>query len=330
MFGVPLSGGMNQCGLFWFPVSVDNVSMNNMKARSLYPGDFIFDDLLAHCAIVKEAIAFLSPSDLSNDLEGIHLMLVDRSGDDAVIEGDETVTKDKSFYVLENISVFKLPEKPILCRYRMAYDLLEKSDLTIDAFRHILSVTCQGTGSACPTQFSAIFDLTKLTITIYHFQNYDETVKIDLTRELKKKNRMVKLTELFSPKWSFFNERKKTRISEVFYQQLKEQNLESAVDYYKTLKQNAQHRYEFDPWDLDLIGFFCMFNHRLAEALTIFVMNVHEYPDYTYGYFNLGRIYHKLGENKKAIAALQKSLELDSTRSVTQKYLYYVVDSTKN
>ena len=330
MFEVPLAGGINDQGLFWFPPSVNNIPIKEMRDKALYRGDFIFDDLMAKCSNVKEAINFLSKYDLSNTLESVHLMLVDKSGDWAIFEGDDILTKNQNFCVLENISILELPEKHILCRHHMAYNLLEKSDITIDSFRHILSMTCQGTRSYCPTQFSAIFDLTNFKINIYHFQNFTEALIVDIKKEMKKDTKIEKLSELFSTKWSFLNENGKKRISEVFHREIKNHNVDIAIKKYRALEKNAKDKYEFDNWDLDFVGFSCMYNQRFYDALKIFELNLQEYPDYAYGYYNLGRIYHKLGENEKAVNALRKSIELDSTRSVTIKYLNHLLKYQKN
>jgi len=331
ILGIPnIAGGINDQGLFWYPATVYNIEINEMKKRSLYKGDYIFSDLLETCSTVNEAISFLSQYDLSNDLECVHLLIADKSGDWAIIEGDKIITKNQNFYVLENISAFKLPERHILCRHNIAYDLLNKADLTFESFRNILSTTCQGTKSYATTQFSAIIDLKKLTISLYHFQNFTEELKIDIKEELKKNARMETISELFQTKWSFLNERNKIRISEVFYQEYKDHSIDRTIERYSILKKDAQDKYEFDNWDLDFVGFSCMYNQRYHDALKIFQLNVSEYPDYAYGYYNLGRIYHKLGQEENAVKALQKSVDLDSTRSVTKKYLANILKNMQH
>ncbi len=133
------------------------------------------------------------------------MFVVVKTGDAAIIEGDQIIRKRGSYQVVTNFHQSKVKEnrrpcewyKPSCTKYKMAETMLtEHSTASVAHFRDILEATHRNTLGA-RTLYSNIYDLKKGLVYLYYMHNFDKEVIIDLTEELKKGCHYYELPSLF-------------------------------------------------------------------------------------------------------------------------------------
>jgi CubicO group peptidase (beta-lactamase class C family) len=85
----------------------------------------------------------------------------------------------------------------------------------------------------------------------------------------------------------------------------------AAVTQYRELKRTKPTEYTFDERALTQLGSLLLQKDRNADAITIFNLNVDEYPKSASAYDSLAGAYAQDGQKPQAIANYRKSLELD-------------------
>ena len=86
---------------------------------------------------------------------------------------------------------------------------------------------------------------------------------------------------------------------------------DAAVTQYRELKRTNPNGYNFDEGALNRLGYMLLEKGRNADAVTIFKLNVEEYPKSSNVYESLADAYAKDGQKQQAIANYHKSVELD-------------------
>ena len=144
-----------------------------------------------------------------------------------------------------------------------------------------------------------------------------------ITRLIKDKNLIILLNNteyapLHSISKSIINilygkdyELPKKSIAEAVYKKIKEKDIESAIIFYKKMKEKYSKEYLFNPSELNRLGYQLLRNKRVDEAIEIFKLNVQEYPKNSNAYDSLGEAYMEKGEKELAIKNYAKSLELN-------------------
>ena len=139
------------------------------------------------------------------------LLIVDRTGDSAIIEGDHIIRKKNPYQVVTNFYQSRVAYKGIPCewykggclRYQIAENMLRKNrNVSVDYFRDILKATHQNT-LGVQTLYSNIYDLKNGIIHLYYLHNYDHGVIINLKDELKKGHHYYDLPFLFGKKITY-------------------------------------------------------------------------------------------------------------------------------
>jgi CubicO group peptidase (beta-lactamase class C family) len=97
------------------------------------------------------------------------------------------------------------------------------------------------------------------------------------------------------------------RIAETF----DNEGIDAAKTLYYKLKNEAEQDYSFGHWELNRLGYFYMGNREIQKAIEILKFNVELFPDIANTYDSLGEAYMIAGQNEKAIANYEKSVELD-------------------
>ncbi|HEX9614312.1 MAG TPA: serine hydrolase, partial [Bacteroidota bacterium] len=90
-----------------------------------------------------------------------------------------------------------------------------------------------------------------------------------------------------------------------------ENGTDAAVNRYLQLKRASSTEYGFHENELNSLGYILMQNGRLENALTIFKLNVSEYPESWNPYDSLAEAFMNAGNKELAIRNYQKSLELN-------------------
>jgi penicillin V acylase-like amidase (Ntn superfamily) len=189
-------GGMNDQGLVFDYMATQPLEVKNSVQKKRFRGD-LMQKVMRECATVKEALQLLDKYNLQY-FRKFQVMIVDKSGDSAIIEGDVIQRGKGNFQVCTNFYLSQLKKgEDIPCdRYKIATNLLSKNELTVDAFRNILSAVHQE-GDWGGTLYSNIYDVNRGLVYLYHFHNYENVVVINLEEEFKKGNHTVDLPSLF-------------------------------------------------------------------------------------------------------------------------------------
>ncbi|MFC1606682.1 hypothetical protein ACFL47_01825 [Candidatus Latescibacterota bacterium] len=204
-FGVGLpQGGMNVCGLFFDCAATKPCMFTHADERPQYESNPL-EKMIEECATVDEALRMLGEYDLRHMFR-FQVMIADRTGDSAIIEGETIIRRQGDYQVATNFRQSLDEETPYsLDRYTSAVELLNGSDdVTVDLFRSVLDATHQAKGSQ--TQYSNICDLVTGDVYFYLFHNFDVAVSLNLFVELKKGNHSYEIPSLFDETSSAFKE----------------------------------------------------------------------------------------------------------------------------
>ena len=196
-------GGMNDHGLFFDFFATKKLEIKLSNENPKFPGPMI-DTMMAEYATVEEVLDMLSQYNLEW-MSKIQMFIVDKSGDAAIIEGDEVIRKSGSYQVVTNFRLSKIPEDQRPCRwpawscsrYKRAQKMLAESDTaTVAHFRDILKATHRDNVIA-RTLYSNIYDLKNGLVYLYYLHDFDSEVIFDLSEELKKGRHYFELPSLF-------------------------------------------------------------------------------------------------------------------------------------
>ncbi len=202
-------GGLNTKGLFFDAATTPDSDTKRIKGRKKAP-DNMGDAMLAACATVAEALAWLERWDLQLINNG-HLLLADASGDGAVVElfGGElkVFRREQGNYVAATNFSFAQPGAgnypcPRFEAVRK-YFKDEQGAVSPEAFREVLrSISVPRTrdeskGRDGGTLYSNLCDLKQGTITFYRERDFDKPLVVSLEQELAKGQRKVGMWVLF-------------------------------------------------------------------------------------------------------------------------------------
>lgn len=102
-----------------------------------------------------------------------------------------------------------------------------------------------------------------------------------------------------------------TSIIEPLYHTLRKDNGDAAVAQYHHLKKEHPEDYVFGEGQINRVGYYLLANGRTKDAITIFGLNVQEYPDSWNVYDSLGEAYMVQGNNRMAVENYKKSLKIN-------------------
>ena len=88
-------------------------------------------------------------------------------------------------------------------------------------------------------------------------------------------------------------------------------DVKNAIKQYHELKAHQHDHYYFEENDLNVLGYQLLGIKKYKEAIEIFKLNIHEYPNAYNPYDSLGEAYMLSGEKELAIKNYAKSLELN-------------------
>ena len=199
-------GGMNDQGLFFDFFATKPLEIKLSKEKPKFKGDII-DKFMAECATVKDVLDLFENYNLEFMLR-FQMFVVDKTGDSAIIEGDDIIRKTGSYQIVTNFHQSKVAYKHYPCewhkggcpRYKIAENMLkENRRVTVDLFRDTLEATHQNT-LGVRTLYSNIYDFKKGLIYLYYLHNFDNEVIINLNEELKKGSHYYEIPSLFGKK----------------------------------------------------------------------------------------------------------------------------------
>jgi hypothetical protein len=202
-------GGMNDAGLFFDAAVTPKSDEKRIKGKAKTPRN-LGDRLLAECATVAAAIAWLEQYDLSL-LHGGHLLFADAAGDGAVVEshnGEMNIFRRKmGNYVGATNFAFA---DPGLGNYPCPrfkkiddYFKVERGAVSVDGFRELLaSVAVPRTFDEKAkrdggTLYSNICDLRAKVFYLYKESAFDKPVRLDVSELLAKGGQTILIKSLF-------------------------------------------------------------------------------------------------------------------------------------
>ncbi len=307
-------GGMNDQGLVFDYMATPPLEVTKSLHKEIFRGD-LMDKVMRECASVKDALNLIDHYNLQY-FRNFQVMIVDQSGDSAIIEGDVIHRKKGNFQVCTNFYLSQLKEgEDIPCgRYKIATNLLSNNELTIDAFRNILAAVHQE-GVQGGTLYSNIYDVNRGLIYLYHFHNYENAVIINLEDELKKGEHTIDLPSLFPNTFAAiqFIKWRQLPASDALYKIIGKSGVESGIKEYHRMKNDFRklYRYDFSEEEINTLGYELLRAGKNKDAIAIFKLNVEEHPRSWNVYDSLGEAYMEDGQKELAIEFYKKSLEIN-------------------
>jgi hypothetical protein len=224
-------GGMNEKGLFYDGLSLSPVTIQTSSGKPTYSGN-LMERILEECTTVKEAINILSKYNLVNLTTG-QTFIADKTGDAAIIERDTIIRKKNNWLAATNFRLSEVKNCQFPCdRYNKMRNILDsiKSPDIYSTSNILNKVSQKGQG---PTIYSNVCDLKNNIIYLYHFHNFDKSVKLDLDKELQKGKHTYRIEELFpeNKEYIAFEQQKKKEFDELD---------SSRKKLFKTLKINGK------------------------------------------------------------------------------------------
>jgi tetratricopeptide (TPR) repeat protein len=150
---------------------------------------------------VEEVKAYIETINLGTLTKSM-LVFVDKSGAYLIIEGNEIFIGDEAEKTFSNFyySQIESVDNVNLDYYQNGRKFIDSSngEATLDYCGETMSKFAQAKTKLVATQYSTIYDLEKLIVRVYLFNNLSEFIEIDLKKELKKGNHKTMIPDLFS------------------------------------------------------------------------------------------------------------------------------------
>jgi len=188
----PISA-LNDRGLVMDHFAGSRQEILKSRNKPVFAGN-LFEHVLSTCATVPEVLDTLNLYSLGMFHNGM-VMFCDRQGRSAIVEGDTVVFKAGAFQICTNFYQSEFPKNQYPCwRYNQVRQMLTANDFspTPESCRDVLTAVQQEI-----TQFSVVYDLQKLKIYVYYFQDFENVQVFSLKKELEKGAHAFNLPELF-------------------------------------------------------------------------------------------------------------------------------------
>ncbi|QNL51921.1 acyl-CoA--6-aminopenicillanic acid acyl-transferase [Olivibacter sp. SDN3] len=260
-------GGMNEHGLFFDAAALpEPIPISRDPAKPDFEA-YLVEPVLSKCRTVSEAIAFIQQYNLTWQ-EKAQIMIADKSGDYAIIHANYIIRSEAPVFALTNYALKAEQPSTFNCwRQQTAYQLLNHQAPTVDLMKETLCQTAQRSSDNA-TLYSQICDLKQGVIHLFQQHDFSKQVKIKLEDYLSKGSRDVPIASLFSKS-----------IADTMSAYMLSHNKEEAIGYYKHLKQNDSISFNFSEKELDLLGYRLIDSGKLSDAISIFHLNLKNFPD---------------------------------------------------
>jgi tetratricopeptide (TPR) repeat protein len=294
-------GGMNDKGLFIDAAALpEEIAIKRDTAKPDFKG-YLTEKILKECASVADVIAFVGKYNLTWQQKA-QIMVVDKSGDYAIIHANYIIRKEAPVFALTNFAINVTGDSHFTCwRKNTAIAQLTANPISVDLFRDILSKTAQRQPDNA-TVYSQVCDLSKGIVYLYQNHNFQQVDKISLDDILKKGRHNILISSIFPRSISRIMERKieRSAITKALklYQQLKESPGESA--------------YDFSENELDDLGYQLLNRRRFKEAIAVFKLNKEVYPMSANAVAGLANAFLLGGATELAETLYRKAGEMDS------------------
>lgn len=100
-------------------------------------------------------------------------------------------------------------------------------------------------------------------------------------------------------------------LADTLYSIMQRTSVEDAIQAYKDLKRTEPAMFDFSSYSLELLGERLLLIKNYESAAAIFQLAVEMDPDYTYGYYFMGRAFEKGSKIQEALRAYQAAVRKD-------------------
>jgi beta-lactamase regulating signal transducer with metallopeptidase domain len=102
---------------------------------------------------------------------------------------------------------------------------------------------------------------------------------------------------------------------------MKKKGVDAGVKTFYKMKQTDASKYVFDEKQFNAAGYVFLYNEKVKEAITIFKLNVEQYPDSWNVYDSLGEAYMAAGKYDAALANYETALKMNPESESSQHAL---------
>jgi tetratricopeptide (TPR) repeat protein len=152
---------------------------------------------------------------------------------------------------------------------------------------------------------------------LYYFHFFEEPLKIDLLKELKKGKHGSKIADLFpiKPFSVVTYEAMLPKPGSIVLKHIVDSSgVDSALRAYRKFKTeyvSVLTQIDVSEGEINVLGYDLMNENRLQDAIKILQLNVTEHPDSWNVFDSLGEAYMKIGDKGNAIKYYEQSLRLN-------------------
>jgi hypothetical protein len=229
-------------------------------------------------------------------------MFADRTGGAVLIEANTIYRKKGRHLLATNFRLSSASPGSSPCRrFRIADRMLrESSAVSVDLFRRILAAVHME--NSTPTQYSAIFDLKRQRIHLYHYHNFESVVTIDVPAELAKGWHAVDLASLFAPTFAALNYvgPLKEPVTGVILAAIADDGIEGAASKYQFMRDFEDDRYDSGPSPVNVAGLELMWAGKTTAAVKWLEFAVETFPEEQDSLLCLGDAYAASGDRQSA------------------------------
>lgn len=188
--------GMNDQGLVIDFLRTPYLETKNPLNKEILPGNPAAW-FLERCGSVEDVLAILQTHTLGGFEQG-QMMIADKTGDAAIVEGDIVHRKTGTSMIATNFlhSQVDVSDCPSCVRYRIVSEMLDDLGVSVESFRQMLKAI-HFEGAWGGTQYSNIYVPRDGLIHMFLFHNYEDRVTLNLHEELEKGAHSVRLASLF-------------------------------------------------------------------------------------------------------------------------------------
>ena len=194
--------GMNDQGLVIDFLRTPYLETKNTQNKEILVGNPAAW-FLETCGSVEDVLAILRTHTIGGFEQG-QMMIADRNGDAAIVEGDVIHRKNGSSMIATNFlhSQVDVNECPSCIRYRIVSEMLDNLGVSVESFRQMLKAI-HFEGAWGGTQYSNIYVPQDGLIHMFLFHNYEDRVTLNLHEELEKGVHSVRLADLFPRNFAY-------------------------------------------------------------------------------------------------------------------------------
>ena len=300
-----VQGAINEAGLVFDGFGNPSLEVKNTEGKLNIPIGQAVEHIMQtmdNVMDVKKYFATINLSSFTNSM----LVFVDRTGAYLIVEGDELIIGQE-------------PEKTFSNFYYSQIESIDKVDLpnVQNGLKYLNESTGQPSLDYCGTvmdhlsnvdnltQYSTIYDLDKLTIKVYLYNDFSNAIEINLMEELEKGTHETMIPELF-PKES---------PGYIYYEKYndEEEPTQYLREWIKPFKESEEklvkHGFAFN---LNWIGYeWLNGKNNVKAAIEVFYLATELMPNQANLYDSLGEAYLKNGNYEKANKSYMKSLALN-------------------